>query len=138
MAHFLEVPADVRTDAGEMISRLTTLVGPPAESTTAPSGDAALVFSRRPEPKGPMSVFGYDYLADKYGSARAAALGINSARGQWGDGGYAYEVLNLVDGRRTIKEITDMVSAIYGPIGIETVLEYLRALEEIRVVQRRR
>jgi hypothetical protein len=95
------------------------------------------VFTRRAAPKGPMSVFGYDYLRDKYGGERASRLRIGSARSLWGDGGYAYEVLNLVDGQRSVQEITDMVSAIYGPIPLDIVLEYLRALEEISVLERR-
>jgi hypothetical protein len=33
-----------------------------------------------------------------------------------------------------VQDITDMVSAIYGPVDVAAVLEYLRALEEIQVV----
>ena len=36
----------------------------------------------------------------------------------------------------TRQEIRDAVSAIYGPVPVELVLEYLRALETIKVVQR--
>ena len=57
-------------------------------------------------------------------------------RGLRGSGGeYAYEVLNLVNGRRTAQEIRDFVSATYGPVPLEFVVEYLRALESIRVVE---
>ena len=48
---------------------------------------------------------------------------------------YAYEVLNFVDGRRTAQDIRAAVSAIYGPIPLDVVVEYLRALEAIRVVE---
>jgi hypothetical protein len=81
-----------------------------------------------------MSAFGYDYFTDKYGTERAARLKINVVRHLWGGGGYDYEVLNLVDGRRTVGEITEMVSAIYGPIPEGAVLEFLQALEEIGVI----
>jgi hypothetical protein len=138
MSRFFEPPAAVKVDAGRWISRLETLVGGGTAPATSASGDATLVFARRAAPKGPMSVFGYDYLRDKYGRERASKLRIGSARSLWGDGGYAYEVLNLVDGRRSVQEITDMVSAIYGPIALDIVLEYLRALEEISVLERRR
>lgn len=47
-------------------------------------------------------------------------------------------MLNLIDGHRSVQAITDMVSAIYGPIPLDVVLEYLRALEEIAVLERRR
>lgn len=136
MGRFFQVPPQVRAGADRLIAQLESLVGHTG-TPTPPSADGALVFSRRPEPKGPMSVFGYDYLADKYGAGRAAKLQINSTRSQWGDGGYAYEVLNLVDGRRTVQEITDMASAIYGPIPLAAVIEYLRALEQIRIVDTR-
>jgi hypothetical protein len=43
-------------------------------------------------------------------------------------------VLDLVDGRRTAQQIRDAVSAIYGPVPLEWVVEYLRALAEIEVV----
>jgi aminopeptidase YwaD len=51
-----------------------------------------------------------------------------------GGGEYAYDVLDLVDGRRTAQQIRDAVSAIYGPVPLEWVVEYLRALAEIEVV----
>jgi hypothetical protein len=44
--------------------------------------------------------------------------------------------LNLVDGRRTLQQIRDDVSAIYGPVPLDVVLEYLRALESINVIRR--
>ena len=135
MSRFFQIPVRVRTEAEQLMAQLEAMFGPVGATIPPPSGEAAVVFSRRPEPKGPMSVFGYDYFTDKYGAERAAKLRINSARSQWGDGGYAYEVLNLVDGRRAVQEITEMVSAIYGPIPLDVVLEYLRALEDIRVVE---
>jgi hypothetical protein len=35
-----------------------------------------------------------------------------------------------------VKEIRDVVSAVYGPVPIEVVVEYLRALESIKVIER--
>lgn len=134
---FFTRPQEAGEQAAALVSRLESLLGPAATPSAPASGDEALVYTRRPEPKGPLSVFGYDYLADKYGAERAAKLKINTARASWGDGGYAYEVLNLVDGKRSVREIRDMVSAIYGPIPLETVAEYLQALVEIKVLERR-
>jgi len=136
MSRFFEPPVEVRNRADQLVAQLEGLVGD-GGARVQPSGQVALVFSRQPEPKGPLSVFGYDYLADKYGADRAAKLQINSVRALWGDGSYAYEVLNLVDGRRTVLEIADMVSAIYGPVPLSAVLEYLRALEEIGMLRER-
>jgi aminopeptidase YwaD len=95
------------------------------------------VFSRTPEPKGPMSAFGYDYLTDKLGAAREQSLRLPRFGGIRGGGGdYAYEALNLVDGRRTTGEIRDALSAIYGPVPLDMVAGYLLALEEIKVLRR--
>jgi hypothetical protein len=41
-----------------------------------------------------------------------------------------------VDGKRTAREIRDAASAIYGPAPLDYIREYLRALEEIQVVQK--
>jgi aminopeptidase YwaD len=107
----------------------------PAE--TPATGDGALVFKRNGEIKGTMSAFGYDYFADKYGEERARSVRLLSYQGLRGSGGeYAYEVLNFADARRNVQEIRDAVSAIYGPVPLDLVLEYLRALESIKVVQR--
>jgi aminopeptidase YwaD len=99
------------------------------------SGDGRLIFKRRSEPKGPLTVFGYDYFADH---AKAAGVGVPklmSYEGLWGGGEeYAYEVLNFADGKRNSQEIRDAVSAEYGPVPLEMVVEYLRALEKIGLV----
>jgi len=64
-----------------------------------------------------------------------AAIRLLQYRGLRGSGGeYFYEVLNLVDGRRTATEIGDSVSAIYGPVPLEMIVEYLRALESIKII----
>lgn len=135
MRRFFEPPPRIATEGESLVEQIAAIVGPTGTPARA-SGEAAQVFSRRADPKGPMSVFGYDYFTDKYGVERASRLRIFSAHSEWGDGGYAYEVLNLVDGRRTIQEIADMASAIYGPVPVATVLEYLQALEAIEVLER--
>ena len=84
-----------------------------------------------------MSVFGYDYFEDKYGEQRAKKLKLLQYQGLRGGGEeYAYEVLNFVDGKRNSQQIRDAVSAEYGPVSLEAVVEYLKALEEIGVVKR--
>jgi hypothetical protein len=131
---FVPLPPDARREADRFLDALATLVGRPA-SAPAPMGDGALVFRRNPQPKGPLSVFGYDYFTDKYGSERAASLRLPRHTGLRGAGGeYTYEALNLVDGRRTAQEIRDVLSATYGPVPLEVVVEYLRALESIGVL----
>jgi hypothetical protein len=99
------------------------------------SGDGRLMFKRRSEPKGPLAVFGYDYFADHAKAAAVATPKLLSHEGLWGSGEeYAYEVLNFADGKRNAQEIRDAVSAEYGPVPLEMVVEYLRALEKIAAV----
>ncbi|MGC1485750.1 MAG: M28 family metallopeptidase [Candidatus Acidiferrum sp.] len=93
------------------------------------------VFRRNSEPKGPLAVFGYDYLEDHAKAGGIAEPKLLSYEGLWGGGEeYAYEVLNFADGKRSAQEIRDAVSAEYGPVPLEMVVEYLKALEKIGVV----
>ncbi|HEX9636594.1 MAG TPA: M28 family peptidase [Acidobacteriota bacterium] len=135
IGRFVHVPEAVGAEAARFYAGLEALVGG-SEPAPAPRGEGALVFRRRPEPKGPLAVFGYDYLADRYGPERAQQLGLLGYRGLRGGGSeYAYEVLNFADGRRSAQAIRDAVAATYGPVPLELVLEYLRALESIGVVE---
>ncbi len=107
----------------------------PLPARKAPVGDAALVFSRKAQPKGPLAVFGYDYFGDHAKAAGVAEPKLLSYEGLWGSGEeYAYEILNFADGRRNAQEIRDAVSAEYGPVPLELVVEWLKALEKIGVV----
>ncbi len=48
---------------------------------------------------------------------------------------YAYEIFNFVNGKRTVGEIRDAVSAEYGPVAVTLVADYLDACAEARVIQ---
>jgi aminopeptidase YwaD len=107
-----------------------------ASSQPKAAGDGLLVYSRKPEPRGPLAVFGYDYFAEHAKPAGLATPKLLSYEGLWGAGEeYAYEVLNFADGKRNAQEIRDAVSAEYGPVPLELVVEYLKALERIRVIE---
>ena len=83
-----------------------------------------------------MSVFGYDYLKAKLGAERHGKLALLTAEPRWGGGDYAYEALNLVDGRRSAQDVRDALTAIYGPVPLAAVVEYLQALEAAGVLER--
>lgn len=95
--------------------------------------------------KGPVSIFGYDYLADHFGVENTAKLklfanldamaGSTAPARHTAAGDYAYEILNLVDGKRSVQVIRDYVSAEFGPVPLEWVHEYLKALEAVKIVQ---
>jgi aminopeptidase YwaD len=118
-------------------------VSPAPAVKTACSGDGCLVFRRKPSPKGPLAVFGYDYFTDHFKGAAPKLLGLESTLpgalhpGAFDSGeAYAYEILNFADGKHSAQQICDALSAAYGPVELPLVVEYLRALESIAVVGR--
>lgn len=135
MERFFVMPESARGAANAFLSDLEKLIGG-TRPAAPPQSEGALVFRRNARLKGPMSAFGYDYFTDHYGAERESKLKLTEFQGLRGSGSeYAYEVLNLVNGRRTAQEIRDFVSATYGPIPLAFVVEYLRALESVRVIE---
>jgi aminopeptidase YwaD len=47
---------------------------------------------------------------------------------------YAYEIVNFVNGKHTVGEIRDAVSAEYGPLPVSLVTDYLNACAEAKVI----
>ncbi|HEY3136551.1 MAG TPA: DUF4910 domain-containing protein [Blastocatellia bacterium] len=83
--------------------------------------------------RGPIDVYYYNYVADR---ASGDDMRIVQQIGGRPKGGIIlYEILNLVDGKRSIQAIRDYIAAAYGPIAIEDVSEYLRLLEKVGVVK---
>ena len=117
-------------------------IGTPAATPTpelapgpASTGEGRLVFKRRTSPRGPMTVFGYDYFDDHLKKAGLPAPKLLEFEGPRGNGGdYAYEALNFADGNRDAQQITNALSAEFGPVPLELVLEYLKDLERIGVL----
>ncbi len=91
-------------------------------------------FKRVPARKvsGPMSVYYYDYVAERAnGDLRAVERIGAMPHGEI----LLYEILNLVDGKRSVQAIRDYIAAAYGPIAVDDVADYLKLLEKIGVVR---
>jgi aminopeptidase YwaD len=122
--------------AAAFVEELEALIG---TSEAARTSEDPSVYERNPGVKGPMHAFGYSYIQDKYGDEKYRALALPRFSGIHGSGAeYAYEALNLVDGKRTVGAIRDWLSAELGPVPLEYVSEYLSVLEEIEVLRLRR
>jgi aminopeptidase YwaD len=81
---------------------------------------------------GPMNVYYYDYVAEHAGGDLRAVERIGSMpRGEI----LLYEILNLVDGKRSVQAIRDYLAAAYGSIAVEDVADYLKLLEKIGVIR---
>jgi len=93
-----------------------------------PQGDFGRVYQRNPAIKGPMNGFGYSYLDDKIDPANKVLLKLS--------GEQAYEALNFVDGVRTVQDIHNWMTLVYGAVEITDVASYLSALESIGVITR--
>jgi aminopeptidase YwaD len=107
----------------EMQASLTRFLGASASRVTVPVKGT---YRRNPKIKGTMGAFGYDYFTAHYPKHKDIRLA----------GQYRYEALNLVDGKRTAGEIRDALSAIYAPVALADVEQYLAALESIDVISR--
>ena len=133
-SRFGEIPPALRVAMDGHLTGLRRLIGDlPPSPPTGP--EARAVYRRASNPKGPMTGFGYDYFQDQTARKGIAAPALLKRTGLWGDD-YAYEALNLVDGRRAVREIRDALAAIYGPVPLAEVAEYLEDLEKIGVLQR--
>ena len=88
------------------------------------------------EAYGPLVVFGYGYFEDKAKAAGIATPKLLRFEALLGsDEEYAYRTLDFADGKRNAQQIRDAVSAEYGPVPLQLVVEYLKALEKIGVVE---
>ncbi|MDP9194604.1 MAG: DUF4910 domain-containing protein [Acidobacteriota bacterium] len=105
----------------EMQASLTRFLGASSPRAATPLKGT---YRRNPKIKGTMGAFGYDYFTSHYPNHKEIRLGEE----------YRYEALNLVDGKRTVTEIRDALSAIYTPVSVEDVEQYLGALESIDVI----
>jgi len=47
---------------------------------------------------------------------------------------YAYEIVNFVDGKRSVAQIRDAVAGEFGPIPLVVVSDYLQACEEAKII----
>lgn len=89
---------------------------------------------------GPLTFQNDDVLLDRLGPERLRNIKLLSAdssrllnvqdRGAL----YAYEIVNFVDGKRTVGEIRDAVAAEFGPLPLEVVSDYLKACEEAKII----
>jgi aminopeptidase YwaD len=89
---------------------------------------------------GPLTFQNDDVLLDRLGGERVSKIKLLNGQSdrliRVQDRGalYAYEIVNFVDGKRSVGEIRDAVAAEYGPIPIDVVVDYLKACEEAKIV----
>jgi aminopeptidase YwaD len=89
---------------------------------------------------GPLTFQNDDVLRDRLGEERLHKVLLLSAGSsrfvnvQDKSALYAYEIVNFVDGKKSVADIRDAVSAEFGPISLNIVGDYLNACEEAKVI----
>lgn len=131
---FATPPPTLKEEAAKFYSQLESL-NPKGKLPEVSLKTPSPVYRRNAAVKGPLFVFGYDYLADHLGKEKEKTLRLLSFEGRWGDD-YSYEALNFVDGVRTVNDIRNALAAEFGPIPLEVVEEYLAALQSIGIIEK--
>ena len=101
-----------------------------------PGGTGGTVYRRNEKLKGPMNGFGYSWLDDHLKKARLERPRLLAREPAWEGPSFGYEALNLVDGRRSVRQIRDELAVTVGPAPVEEVAAYLAVLERLGVIRR--
>jgi len=89
---------------------------------------------------GPLTYQNYDVLLDRLGVERFSKIALFHSdsnrliKTQNSGTLYAYEIVNFIDGKRTVGAIRDAVAAELGPIPLKTVENYLEACAEAKII----
>jgi aminopeptidase YwaD len=133
MARLWPSTASAARGEEDRLRELARVVRPPAAA-----GSDARVPVRNREIRGPLDVYYFDYLSSALGSEGRAVSGeggTSTALTRRPRGGLlAYETLNLVDGRRSVSAIRDVLSGRYDSVPTPEVAEYLELLARAKVI----
>jgi len=103
-----------------------------SSSIPAPGGDGdSRVPIRNPDIRGPLGVYYYDHLSEVLGPDAQVETALGKR-----DGGdvLTWELLNLVDGRRSVQEIRDVLTGRYAALPVAEVGEYMDLLARAHVI----
>jgi hypothetical protein len=114
--------AEVRRTRAQLLAS-----SPRAAAPTGPRDPR--IPERTPAVRGPLEVYYYDHLAVTLGESAGPppALAKRDV--------LAYEALNLVDGKRSVSDIRDLLTGRYAPVPLAEVTEWLDLLAKAGVVR---
>jgi hypothetical protein len=120
---FPSVAAGVRDAEARLESMRPAAVAPGARDNRVPV--------RSPDVRGPLGVYYYDHLSEVLG----ASVGTTTALSEREHGDVlAWETLNLVDGKRTVSDIRDVLTGRCEVVPVKEVAEYLVLLGRAKVI----
>jgi hypothetical protein len=105
---------------------------PQSNAAFSPDTFGTIVPKRNPKVIGNLEVYYYDYIDDHLNGESPGDLARLASLPNGGT--LAYETLNLVNGKRNVRHIRDVLSAAYGAVPTDALLDYLKLLEKIGVV----
>jgi len=127
----------VLTEIGQAAAAVANHAGVVNFKPVSPGVDknfAAEIPARDSQIHGPVNFFRTEYgrwwLIEKTGDERFEQQVPLSKYGHY----MLYEALNLVDGKRSVAEIRDFISAEYEPVSVQDVDQYFRFLESVGVI----
>ena len=124
VAHLWPASSSLAEQAAVRLAAAAPVV-PPAQ------GSDARVPIRSADVRGPLDVYYFDTLADRLpGEAAAASV----TRSPSLEGLMRYEALNLVDGRRSVADIRDVLAGRYGASGLDRLGQWFDLLARARIV----
>jgi aminopeptidase YwaD len=136
LSRFVNLDADLHVGS-EYVDRLGASLADAAKGMqqtlsagSAPRATDARVPVRNPAVKGPLAPNG-DWVMEKAG-ATAATIAVARVTGS---DDVTYEIVNFIDGSRSVGEIRDAVSAEFEPIELAAVAEYLDLLAKAGAVR---
>jgi hypothetical protein len=86
---------------------------------------------RSPDVRGPLGVYYYDHLAEALGAGARTATALTLR--EHGDV-LAYEALNLVNGKRTVSDIRDILTGRYEPVPPAEISAYFDLLAKAKAI----
>ncbi|WP_395622681.1 M28 family peptidase [Sphingomonas daechungensis] len=113
------------------------LVRPQSTADAPPAHIEGLVYRRKPNPKGPMTGFGYSWLDDQLEKAKLPRPKLLDREAPRDGPSFAYEALNLVDGNRSVQDIGNQLTATVGPVPIAEVADFLATLQRVGLLEAR-
>lgn len=137
---------ELTQDASDLYAALTVAARAKGIRSVAPTAPWATEASPNRVPVrigdfGPLTYQNDDVLRTRLGAERVAKIRLLNSEAtpmlnvQDQSELYAYEIVNFVDGKRTVGEIRDAVSAEYGPLPLDLVADYLAACSEAKIIE---
>jgi hypothetical protein len=127
-----ELSRNIDSRENEGRNLLRAFISAPATAPT-PSEFDNIIPKRNANVVGNLEVYYYDYIDDHLKGESPENLARLASMPNGGT--LVYEALNLINGKRSVREIRDILSAAYGAVSTEAMFDYFKLLEKVAVIK---